>query len=125
MSAAHPTDGRLAGLLETLRILAADAVAQAEYLARLGLPDSADELALELHDAVVLLGQLVDDCVMSEEAAEAVLAVDRKLNEMSGERKASLWTREALERSSYWDEVRQLATVALAALEKKTRVGRA
>ncbi len=55
---------------------------------------------------------------MSQEQAEAVLAVDRKLKEMSGERNSRLWTREALEQSELWSEIRRLASTALAALEE-------
>jgi len=81
------------------------------------LGDSVDELALEFHDSIVLLDQLVDDYAIEEEVAEAVLAVDRKLNAISGERHHDLWTRAALKHSEAWAEVRRLAAIALKSLE--------
>jgi hypothetical protein len=112
MSSSRETDERVARLLENLAVLA-----QPMHLSRLGVHGSADELALEFHDSVLLLGQLVDDGLLDEQDAEAVLAVDRKLNEMSGGKNRVLWTAEALGREECWSEVRRLASLALKALE--------
>jgi hypothetical protein len=111
--------GKLKRLMESLARLAAPGSAQVEYLQRLGVGDCADELALELHEWVLLLDQLVDDGGVGRECAEEIRAVDRRLDEMSGREHRSLWTRDALQRADFWKEVRQLAATALASLESE------
>ena len=94
-------------LFKALKNLAADAEAQEHYLRQLGSWPSLDELALELDDAA-----RASQAEAPPTLRERVLAVDRKLDEMSGEANASLWEPAALHRSE-WAEVRRLATEAL------------
>jgi hypothetical protein len=103
---------------QALAILAASPEEQIVYLQDLGVGDSADELALELHEGVLMLDQLRDNYLVRDEQSEAIVAVDRKLAEMSGTGRAHLWTWGALERSKEWTEVRELASEALSRLNK-------
>lgn len=72
----------------------------------------ADELALDFADAHLLFEQ----CQQLEFTAaqrEAVAAVDRLLDRMSGPERAALWTEQALREAPEWDRVRTAAKVAL------------
>src|SRR6266545_1864459 len=94
--------------------LAARSEEQIVYLQDLGVGNSADELALELREGVLMLDQLQKESLVREEQIEAIVALDRKLGQMSGPGRAHLWTWNALERSDEWKEVRALASEALA-----------
>jgi hypothetical protein len=98
-------------LKATVARLAADKEEQVAYLRRLGTYPSLDELALTFDDE---LGRVRPNLATNH----PLLALDRKLHEMSGSDKASLWTPEALD-SETWQAVRALARHALAELERR------
>ena len=103
---------------QALAILAASPEEQIVYLQDLGVGDSADELALELHEGVLMLDQLLDNYLIRDEQVDAIMAVDTKLGGMSGSGGAHLWTWSALEGSTEWAEVRELASEALSRLNQ-------
>jgi len=87
-----------------------------EQLAR--FPDfvvKADELALDFADAHLLLAQC-QQLELTAAQRDAVAAVDRLLEQMSGREHAALWSEQALREAPEWDEVRYAAKAALAAL---------
>jgi hypothetical protein len=94
--------------------LAAPAERQIDYLQGLGLAPAADELALEFDDGVVgRVDAAVSEGLLSPRTAETVKAVDQALLRMSGDANSILWNFEALESRPEWEEIRQLALVAL------------
>jgi hypothetical protein len=95
-------------LLEALQNLAADAEAQERHLRQSGSWPSLDELALDLDDVA-----RASNAWISAPQRDRVRALDRKLDEMSGERNAGLWEPQALH-GPEWAEVRRLAREALA-----------
>ena len=103
-------------LCDVLARLASPPQYQIDYLRELGVAPLADELALELDDVSPVVPQLVDQGIMTRQQSEAVYAVSRKLDEMSGSQKADLWTLEALLNHPDWIEVRKLASIAVEVL---------
>ena len=95
--------------------LAAEPQEQLEYVDNLGV--APDELALELYDLALRLPVLVREKRIGPVEAQAVLMIDTKFRDMSGEDRADLWTREALAASETWEEIRGLATAALQLLQ--------
>lgn len=89
--------------------LAASPQEQEAYLRRLGTAPSADELALEFSDSLI-----VEQNNLDEPARHSALLLDQYLTKISGSEKAELWTVKALYGSSEWAHVRQLATDVLA-----------
>ena len=100
-------DAVLVDLRAVLARLAAPAGEQVAYLEGLGVAPSADELALELADAVGLLPGVVEAGLLPRRQAERIRALDRKLAAMSGQ--PGLWSVTALEGHPDWAEVRRLA----------------
>ena len=100
-------------LLVYLTRLADSADAQVKYLKDLGVYPLVDELALEMNDVVGLLELLARDGLLTEDQANAIRSVDRKLDQMSGEENAALWTPQSLQSSPEWAEVRSLAKRAI------------
>jgi hypothetical protein len=98
---------------EALGRLAASPEEQRAYLVNLGTAPGADELALELDDAVQVLPQLVDLTWLTQEQTALIMAVHRKLGEMSGAEHAALWVISVLDTSPDWADVRALARAAL------------
>jgi hypothetical protein len=96
-------------LLKAVARLALPAEDQVTYLRRLGSWPSVDELALELHDVVVLLDQFVDSGWIREQDANAIKALDDLLTRMSGEQNEHLWTEHGLTTAVEWEEVRNRA----------------
>lgn len=109
----------LGELEEAIARLASPAEAQIAHLAELGSGGSADELALEFDD--VAEAALSQAPLLSEEQRFAVRDLDRKLDEMSGADRATLWTEEALWSATEWDEVRRLGKRALTLLRQSPR----
>jgi len=95
-------------LVEALKNLAGDADVQERYLRQVGSWPSLDELALELDDVA-----RASEAWTSPPQRDALRALDRKLDEMSGEQNARLWEQQALH-GPEWAEVRKLAREALA-----------
>lgn len=98
---------------KSLEILASSASEQQEYLKQKGFTQSVDELALELDDFVGMLSAAVEDGVLSEEQADAIRQLNRFTGSFSGEENAALWRMDQLGSAWQWNEVRQLARVAL------------
>jgi hypothetical protein len=97
-------------LRKTVERLAAPEAEGLAYLRALGTYPSLDELALGLNEEL-------DRVRKTLPSDHPLLALDGKLDEMSGSEKASLWTVEALD-SEPWDTVRRIAREALAELDR-------
>lgn len=112
----HPS--RLAAWVRAIGVLALSADQQATWLDSLG-PVAAwnvGELGLEFDDGYVLLDQWVRAGWVDQKSLAPIAALNTRLDEMSGERNASLWTRPALAQHQAWREVRELATAVLITL---------
>ena len=86
----------------------------ARYVADLGSPGTADELAQELDD--VLEAAISVPGLLSESQVSTLRALDEVLESMSGPEKSELWDEEALRSSPQWGEVRRHAGAALTEL---------
>ena len=87
-----------------------------EQLAR--FPDfvaKPDELALDFDDAYLLLRQC-QQLELSAAERDAVAAVDRLLERMTGPEHRILWTEAALRHAPEWERVRDAARAALRVL---------
>ena len=84
------------------------------------LPDfvpAPDEIANLYHDAWVLVPQIHDAGLITDEQRNLLALLDRLHTEMENAHDADqLWTVDGLRRDARWAEVRQLAGEALAAL---------
>jgi len=98
-------------LVDALKMLAAPASAQIEYLIEHRVDE--DELALQLDD---VLPAVVSNFDVPDDAHATLSALDAKLDSMSGQHNARLWTDEALHHADEWSTVRHLAAEALAKL---------
>ena len=102
----------LDGLREAVQALAAPG-----HVAQALVPDGtvkADELALDFDNfGGAALTSLESELTQAQR--ESLVAVDRLLDGMSGERHAELWTEEAVGTHPKWQEVREAAKRALAA----------
>lgn len=108
----------LLGLLQVaLKWLAAPSAQQIEHLKDIGVWPGVDELALAFDDVAPLLPEAVERGEVSNEVESAVRCVDEKLDKMSGQQNAHLWTPDALADSYQWETVRRLASEALRKLE--------
>lgn len=110
-----PGIGLLVALIKAVSRLALAADAQIAHLHERGLLSSADELALDLHDGVVLLPQFVASGWLTPDDASTITMLDEMLERMSGSENQALWTVEALKEASEWEEVRRRAQRVLAA----------
>lgn len=107
----------LAGrLFRVVGVLALPAPDQAACLERMGVAPLADELALELHDHVLLVDQFVEHGYLTPEDADGFRKLDGLLAQMSGPDKESLWTIDALKAAPEWASVRQEARSLLCRL---------
>jgi hypothetical protein len=104
-------------LQEALKWLAEPGASQIDYLKNRGVWPNTDELALELDDVAGLLPEAVGRGEVSIDVELAVKRVEEKLDEMSGQQNAHLWTPEALANSPQWETVRSLASEALEKLK--------
>ena len=98
---------------KSLEILASSAADQQKYLEGLGSAPSADELALELEDFVVMLPAAVRDGALSEEQAAVIRQVSDFTASFSGRENVALWRVDQLGSTWQWSEVRRLARAAL------------
>ena len=110
----EPTSYR-SQLRAALTHLSLPAERQVEYLRQLGV-SLADELALELHELMLLAPEMARVAELTTPETDAVERVDVALAAMSGSGQSQLWTPEALQTSREWREIRALADAALAAL---------
>jgi hypothetical protein len=73
-----------------------------------------DDLAWEFIDVFFVVTQLIHEGRMSEQEAEPLYALERKLDEiLKSPPSEQLWTEEAISYSPRWEEVRKLASAAL------------
>ena len=102
-------------LLESLRVLAAPADQQlAHYRQEIA---RADQLALDFADAF----RLVCDCpqvLLTPSQKRALQELDTRLEVMTGQGDAQLWTARAVQESATWADVRVAAGRALQALDE-------
>lgn len=97
-----------AQLRQAVQRLAAPAVEQEAFLRELGTAPSADELALEFSDALMVEKGALEDAVRS-----AAVQLDEHLTALSGPQNASVWTVAALHAAPEWARVRELAAETL------------
>lgn len=96
-------------------VLALPADQQAVWLDSLGLVAAwnVGELGLASADGYFLLDQRVRAGWVDRKSLATIAAPNTRRDEVSGERNASLWTRQALAQHQAWREVRELATGVL------------
>ena len=121
-------------LREAVRYLAAPAPEQIAHLDELLRPVTGgrsaaaygnDELALSLNDLFFASHDMIAHGELSDAEATAIRRLDDALTDMSGERNASFWRREALYEDERWNGIRMIAASALARLPEEARsVGR-
>lgn len=101
-------------LWDAVIILALPASKQLMFLEMLGDRFAVDELALNYNDHFqVVNGMTVEQSKLTQNELSALRALDRQLDQMSGEKNAKNWKVEALQFSECWKEVRALASIAL------------
>lgn len=91
-------------LLESIQLLASDYETQVR-----SLPDYVhvpDEIALTYYDCLLLLEQIEEAGLVTEEQVYRMKAVDMLLSSISGQENAHLWTRDALKNDQVWEQVR-------------------
>jgi hypothetical protein len=98
-------------LAEVVSRLADSSSKQEAYLERLGV--GVDELALEFDDLFRLAGGKLQAGELAAHEYDALSALDKALQDMSGPARAELWTVDALRNRSEWAEVRILAGKAV------------
>ncbi|MGH9961032.1 MAG: hypothetical protein ACREBC_28585, partial [Pyrinomonadaceae bacterium] len=96
-------------LIDIIKLLAADAEEQLNYLAKIGVAGGIDELALEFEDVAILAQSKLNQGQINEIQYQKICDLNQKLIDMSGEENAVLWTEEALRESDDWKAVRRLA----------------
>ena len=99
-------------LYDALRNVAAGADAQVRMLES-DVIWHIDEFALDHNNAS---HAAIEQGLLTEAQARAVLALDLLFDEMSGQDKAHLWTTDALRSAPQWDRARKLAAEALRSL---------
>ena len=87
---------------------------QLAILEAIGDSRAIDELALDYDDTCWVITEAESRNALTQDELSALRALDRHLDQMSGEANAGNWTVEALRSSECWKEVRELATFALA-----------
>ena len=97
-------------LREVLQALAAPAEQQIARYPQVAV--TADELALEFNDALLLLES--EAIKLNGDQLAMLLALDAFLNQMSGAERAELWTSDALRSAPEWIEVREASREGLA-----------
>lgn len=97
------------GFLRATAVLSLPADLQLEWLDALGVgrPLVADELALEFSDGCFLLDQFSKVGWLRPRSVELFRQLDALLESISGP--SEIWSREALQDSSSWSEIRHLA----------------
>lgn len=95
-------------LLKILKILASGSAEQLRYLKSIG-GASIDELALEFEELVLLAPSKFEVGDITQTQFSSIKLLNQKLDEFSGDDKASYWTESALIEKSEWEEVRKLA----------------
>lgn len=107
-------------LREQLIQLSSPAEVQEETLRRLGVWPSADELALEFNDLLMLLPVAVQNGEVATDEEIAIESVRDQLDVMSGLENESLWDAGQLKIAKEWEMVRLKAAQVLKALSART-----
>jgi hypothetical protein len=114
-SQCHMTlDEKKRRLIESLRLLAGDR--EVQWAAFPEFVHKPDEIALVFDETRRFVDELVDAEAISGEQARLIRQIDVRLDDMSGESKAALWTYEALGSDANWEAVRRMAKNVLNAL---------
>lgn len=101
-------------LLQALKLVASSSNVQISVFPNfVNIPD---EIALIYNDAYLMLPQLQNQNLISEEALEILRKIDELFEEMSKD--FSLWTLDKLENNKNWKLSRELAHSALKALHE-------
>lgn len=112
-----PTPRSLANLMRAVAVLALPASDQIAWLEGLGIGESnANELAIELGDGFLLVGQFVERRWLPVEVVDPLRALDSLLHSMSGPANSDLWETAALETAPAWGDARRLAKSVLLTL---------
>lgn len=114
MSKTEALERQFLTLWDTVLNLALPASEQIAILQALGDSSAVDELALDYDDNFRVFDKTEVQNQLTRDELSALRALDRQLDEMSGEEHAENWTVEALRFSDCWQEVRTLARIALA-----------
>ncbi len=105
---------QFSALWDAVLNLALPADEQLAILEAIGDHRAVDELALDYDDHCRIITEAALQNELTPDELSALRALDRHLDQMSGEANAGKWTVEALRSSECWKEVRELATLALA-----------
>jgi len=106
-------------LVEAARRLAISADQQECYLTQLGV--GVDEIALEFDDLFRLAATKLDAGAIAAREYDVLCVLERALQEISGPKRADLWTVEALRGRSEWAKIRELANDAIATMTGERR----
>lgn len=124
MAAEQTLQQQTSDLWDAVLNLALPAPDQLSILAAAGDVSAVDELALALDDVFWVARKAFEQGQLGQDELTALEALNTKLDEISGETNASLWTADALQNSPEWESIRQLAHTALAK-RQLTRMHRA
>lgn len=107
----------LSELVKSVRLLASPSDGQANFVRSITRVDdelvNCDELALNFDDSYVMVPQLLEDSLISRDAADCLDALSAQLRDMSGSDKADLWTLRSVRHAQEWERVRELARASL------------
>ena len=115
MAKIEPLEKQISTLWDAVLNLALPANEQLAILDVAGDSRAVDELALNYDDSFWVVSEAESQNELTQDELSALRSLDRQLNQMSGEANAENWTIEALQVSDCWEEVRKLASIALAA----------
>ena len=110
---------RLEQLTEALQWLAAAPKEQIRLLGTLGMPTNIDELALQYDSIAAAAPDMLRKGELNKIQSDRVTELNTLLDAMSGRNNAELWTANALESSSHWQRVRDLARECLILLSSR------
>jgi hypothetical protein len=112
-------EAQLSRLRKVTKILSLPPQAQVDYLKGLGVYPLTDELALQFSDSFAVVPLLRSHQMVSADAESALQQIDELLDSAS-ESNPNFWSPAALNSSTQWQEIRTLATRALALLDPST-----
>ncbi|MEV4191431.1 hypothetical protein [Streptomyces toxytricini] len=98
-------------LIEALRVVAAPARVQTEWLEEHGVVT--DEIALGFDDALRVAEGLVEEGFLNRDSMPELRLIDSIFDEMSGDASTDRWTTAALSTDTGWSSARTLARQVL------------
>lgn len=104
----------VANVIEALQLLAAEATEQVAAFPP--FVAVADEIALTLHDALLLLNQDADTAGLPESVLATLEEIDRSLEELSNQDESRFWSPEGLANDVRWHRLRLSARDLLTTL---------